>query len=483
MSRFIVALLGSALLAGVATACGSAAVEAIDPEGPVNPAGPTGVPVVLQIGTNDFPGRPAADQIQDLADRVAELSDDTIRLEPTWRVGWDEPDWDQYVAREVMSGALDLAIVPSRALPDLGVTRLRVLDAPFLIDSDPLLDAVVTSDVAQDVLGDLEDVGMVGLALIPEGLRHPFGFEEPLLGPEDYDGATIRAPQAQATDALFAALGATTSQADNNPAVHAAVEASFQLDFVSGMAATGNVTFYPKLGALVMNADAFDELTASQQELLRQAVVETLQWSIDTRQSDVEAAASFCEQGGTVALASEEALAGLREATQPVYADLEADPVVAADIATIRAMAAELDEAPLPEPCGQPVAGEQLGDDLAFTDDPSVINGVYRNEVIEEELRAAGVPEDQIEPNVGVWSNTFQDGEWWDQEVVMGTYELDGDLMRITYAGGGDPEIFRWELTDRGDLVLEIHELADDEWRAFLEVWVSEPWLRVADVD
>jgi hypothetical protein len=146
-------------------------------------------------------------------------------------------------------------------------------------------------------------------------------------------------------------------------------------------------------------------------------------------------------------------------------------------------MAADLDDVPVSEPCGQPAAGEQLGDDLAFADDPGIINGVYRNEVIEEELREAGVPDYQIEPNVGVWTNIFQDGEWWDQEVVMGTYELDGDLMRITCAEGGEPEIFRWELTDQGDLVLEVHELADDEWRAFNEVYVSRPWLRVADVD
>jgi TRAP-type C4-dicarboxylate transport system substrate-binding protein len=482
MSRFVVALLGAALLASTATACGSAAVEAIDPEGPVNPAGPTGVPVVLQIGTNDFPGRPAADQIQDLVDRVAELSDDRIRLEPTWRVGWDETDWDQYVARQVMSGALDLAIVPSRALPELGVTRLRVLDAPFLIDSDPLLDAVVTSDLAQDVLGDLEDVGMVGLALIPEGLRHPFGFDEPLLGPEDYDGATIRAPQAQATDALFAALGATTSQADTNPAVHAAVEANFQLDFVSGMAATGNVTFYPKLGALVMYADAFDDLTVGQQELLQQAVAETLQWSLDTRQSDVDAAAAFCEQGGTVALASQADLAALRDAAQPVYDELEADPVAAADLATVRARAADLGAVPVPKPCGQPGTGGLLGDDLAFADDPGIINGVYRWELTEEGLRAAGVPDYQIEPNVGVWTNTFQDGHWWDQDGPMGTYELDGDLMRVTYTDGA-VDLYRWEMTERGDLEVKTYELANDEWRTFFEVWLSQPWLRVADVD
>lgn len=476
MSTFVTKLIGTALIAGTATACGST------PEAAVNPAGATGVPVVLQIGTNDFPGRPAADQIQDLADRVSELSDDTIRLEPTWRVGIDEHDWDQHVARELISGALDLAIVPSRAWPELGATRLQVLDAPFLIDSDPLMDQVVTSDLAQEVLSDLEDVGVIGLALLPEGLRHPFGYSEALLGLEDYEGATIRAPQAQATNTLYAALGATTSQADTDPSVHAGVEANFQLDFVSGMAATGNVTYYPKLGALVMNVEAFDDLTESQQQLLQQAAAQTLQWSIDTRESDLDAAATFCEQGGTVALANEAELAALRDATQTVYDDLETDPAVAADIATVRAMAADLRAAPSPEACVPQPAGEKLGGELTFADDPGIINGVYRFELTEDELRAARVPERQIEPAVGVWTKTFQDGEWSYPHGEMGTYELDGDLLRITYPDG-DPEIFRWKLTERGDLELAIHELADDEWRAYNEVWVSKPLLRVADVE
>ncbi len=32
-------------------------------------------------------------------------------------------------------------------------------------------------------MSGLDEAGVVGLALVPEGLRHPFGYERPLLGP------------------------------------------------------------------------------------------------------------------------------------------------------------------------------------------------------------------------------------------------------------------------------------------------------------
>ena len=44
------------------------------------------------------------------------------------------------------------------------------------------------------------------------GLRHPFGFEAPLLGLEDYQGGEIRTHTSNTTTAVFRALGATTDQ-------------------------------------------------------------------------------------------------------------------------------------------------------------------------------------------------------------------------------------------------------------------------------
>jgi hypothetical protein len=84
----------------------------------------------------------------------------------------------------------------------------RRLQAPFLVDSDALLDQATTGDLAAGMLAGLDGHGVKGLALIAEGLRHPFTFAEPFVTPADFAGKTIRTPRSESGYALFRALGA-----------------------------------------------------------------------------------------------------------------------------------------------------------------------------------------------------------------------------------------------------------------------------------
>jgi len=60
---------------------------------PVESGSPVAAPITLTIGTDDEPGAPAADQIEYFADRVADLSDGAITIEPEWKAaGEDKPD-------------------------------------------------------------------------------------------------------------------------------------------------------------------------------------------------------------------------------------------------------------------------------------------------------------------------------------------------------------------------------------------------------
>ena len=55
---------------------------------------------------------------------------------------------------------------------------------------------------------------MTGLDLFPDQFRHPFGYDRALLGADDYRGQSIRAPTSDTVSEVFAALGATTTDAD-----------------------------------------------------------------------------------------------------------------------------------------------------------------------------------------------------------------------------------------------------------------------------
>ena len=102
------------------------------------------VTLTLRIGTDDEPGRPAADQIEEFARSVADRSSGAIVVEPVWHAAGDTPDWDQQVSRLVTSGELEMGLIPSRAWDTEGVTTLRALNAPFLVTRDELVTEIIT---------------------------------------------------------------------------------------------------------------------------------------------------------------------------------------------------------------------------------------------------------------------------------------------------------------------------------------------------
>ena len=119
--------LGALLIAAILlTASGEGASPTAAASADSSPTQTTSEPVTLRVGTDDDPGVLAADQIEEFARQVDELSGGELQIEPVWRSGgYDIADWDQVVARMAMSGELDLAMIPARAWDTEGVTSLR----------------------------------------------------------------------------------------------------------------------------------------------------------------------------------------------------------------------------------------------------------------------------------------------------------------------------------------------------------------------
>jgi TRAP-type C4-dicarboxylate transport system substrate-binding protein len=70
-------------------------------------------------------------------------------------------------------------------------------------------------------------------------------------------------------------------------------------------------------------------LTEAQQAILTGAAAATRDWAIDEIPSDHDDAVARCEDGLAIALASDDDLAALVEATAPVVTDLREDPTTA----------------------------------------------------------------------------------------------------------------------------------------------------------
>ena len=361
-------------------------------------------PMTLRMGSNDRPGEPGADEIEQFARRVDERSNGRIHVEPVWRsTGEAVPDADQHVARRVVSGDLDMGLIPSRAWDTEGVTSLRALNAPFLIQTEELLDKVVTGDLAGRMMAGLGPAGVVGIALIPDELRHPFGFASPLLGPGDYEHKVIRAPTSATVRSMFEAFGATITEDPVNAESQAGMESAY--DNNPSGTATANVTFYPKVQSLVVNEDVYGKLDDTDRGILVDAAADTQTWRMQQMPSDATAAERFCTHGGAVVLASDDEVAAIEHAAQPVYDELERDPETKDLVDAIRRLAAKDDSepsSPTATTCGRP------GPVTTASPESSSLNGIYRFEVTDDQLRAAGITDSaSTAENHGVFTWTL----------------------------------------------------------------------------
>jgi TRAP-type C4-dicarboxylate transport system substrate-binding protein len=432
--------------------------------------------LVLRLGTDDNDQMPGAQQIKHYAEEVARLSGDKIRIEPVWHADGGQPHWDQAVATMLLDGELDMAMIPSRAWDDLGVDSLRVLTAPFLITTDTLVaDVVADPELVDKLTSGLSSVDVTALGLYPEGLRHPFGVDGPLLGAEDYQGGVVHAPWSRTANAMFESLGATTDDGDVDPTTMIGSEASYRL--TPGGTATGNVVFYPKVNVLSVDSEVEAGLSEEQRGVLREAADATAAWVEQTLPDDAEAARTFCDEAGQIAGATRAQVDSLVAATRDVVDDLREEPTTAALIDAITSMAKEDPEPERVTSCPEPEV-----------DRSSELNGTYTFTATAEAVRAAGgTDQGLIDENTGDFTVTFVDGTWLMDQVYSqgpnagttwhgtGGYTFDGKDFQIFYSHEpGSWTKARVKIRKDGSLVFtKVDDGGGPEQQALSDAWYT----------
>jgi TRAP-type C4-dicarboxylate transport system substrate-binding protein len=459
-------------------------------------SGGDAAPVTLRMATMEADGAPYADGVREFARQVEDLSGGSLRIEVVWDgaeeyLGEFGPGADQKVAGLVQSGELDMGLIPARAWDRLGVTSLQALQAPFLVDNEALVGAVVTSDLARDMLAGLDAAGVVGLALLPEGLRYPVGFDGPLVALGDFAGATLRVFPSDASSRLFEALGASTVDVngeDFDIAVRDGTIAGAESEFARGGelphpgAFTANLSVYAKESAIVANEDVFERLSGDQRSILREAAARAQRFMIEHDPTEAQRAEVYCGVGGRIVVAPEHDVAAVHEAAKPVYAALEADPQTKSFIARLRAMKAEVAAQPLPDLCA-PAPRESEAPAGASTPN-GFPEGVYRRDVTAEYLMARGMDSITAHQIEGQTTLTIEDGRWSGRTTGIdgdchGPYELEAGRIFLYHAEAqcGGPA---------GLLVMSARwRLDGDEFR-FLDVrvgrpleWGGMPWRKI----
>jgi len=365
-----------------------------------------GEPLTLTFVTSD-----PEDAATRFAEAVDELSNGSIRIDvrEDWRDG--ENAYERGTVEDIAAGKADLGDVGVRTFDTMGITSFQALVAPLLIDSVELQRAVAASDIPAPMLEALEELGVVGLGVVPGTLRLPAG-KKALIGPDDYAGRRIGAREGAVAAMALEALGAT-------PVLYTRGDltgldgAELDLDRVEGWgysegvrAVTGNVVLWSKPMAIVADEDAFAALTTEQQETLREAAAAAIDAvTDDVTQQEADFALLVCGLDPSLLRSAAPAeVASLHAALEPVYRKLEENTLTRRAIAEIRAFRATID-APPPPSC-TPSPG------TTASDVATEALGTWEVSYTEDELRKQGLSEEEIPDVAGTWTYEITDSRW-----------------------------------------------------------------------
>jgi len=351
----------------------------------------------------------SSEEVDGFAGEVARLSAGTIRIDVRSRWRYGQVAFESGLIGDVRAGKADLGVAGSRVWDSVGVTSLRALDAPLLIDGYALQERVVASPLVAQMLQGLAPLGLVGLGVLPGPMRYPFGVARPLRGPSDYAGLRIGVPQSRVGSATVRALGATPVWLGSGGPIAGLDGIEGGIGLIQGSSQyrylTGNVVLWPRPLVVFASREALAKLTPGQRRILARAVAaDAAPETSVLRDEQRTAIADLCRSHQLrLVVAGSADLVALRRAVRPVYAQLERDPGTRRQIAAIEAMRAGI--APEPAPgCGAAARPAARAGPL---------DGVYKFTSTPADLRAAGAQPNEVVPeNYGAWTIVVDGGRF-----------------------------------------------------------------------
>jgi TRAP-type C4-dicarboxylate transport system substrate-binding protein len=457
--------------------------------GAANKAGGSSAPLVLRLADSNNSDQPDTDTIEHFAAQVRKRSGGSLRVRITFlAAGSASPYVETRTINAVRAGRFDLGWIGSRAWDLNGVKSFRALQAPFLVTSKRLLNRVVTSPIAQQMLDSLSTQRVVGLALVPDFLRHPVGMGRAFVTPADFAGARLRIQPSRVTATLIRALGAVPVMISNDDIGLAIDQKQVDAQEISllnspgGSVATENVVFFGKALTLFANESAYAGLTGDQRQVIREAAADAVHFAVAHHPPDSGIARGYCYDRRRIVLASPADLAVLVRKEQPVYRWLERDPQTRRFIEQIRAWKRttppdpSTSSAPIPAACRR---AQQPARAPGRTLAPSLVDGTYRWVITRKDAHAYW----HAPPHPGdtfpiIVTAILHDGSWRlvGSDNDHGPYTIHGNRLRFVWPRVASVLVFTFRRDRDGTLHLK-PVLPMDNGDQF--IWASKPWRRI----
>jgi TRAP-type C4-dicarboxylate transport system substrate-binding protein len=413
-------------------------------------------------------------------DEVRRRSGGTLRIDVRqgWRSG--DPTAEVGIVADVGSGKADLGWVGARALDRVGVTSLQPLVAPLLIDSQDLQAAVFSAGIPDGLVRAVDSPDVVGLGVLPGPMRKVLGVDKPFRSLGDFAGQVVGLQDGDVAAETLRALGATPRPVASGAHLDGLSGYEQQLASVWGnhyeLSAgfvTSNLNLWPRPLVLLGSRSVLATLEPQQRAALRAAASASLPATLaDARAEDRDAVPRLCGAGMSLPAASNQDIAALRTAVQPVYDRLDGGAGNSKVLARIAAVKRDLGAPPDSATC------PRTKDPEAGSSSANLPDGTYRSTLTDTEARRCSGHEQDLG---GVLELDLRKGS-------VHQYEQRGGSPReIGWAGNYRVFRDRFELTETTGATmtavwsfdgasLRLSQLQNGECEDAV-VWTSRPWV------
>ena len=292
----------------------------------------------LTLSTPD----PDTSEITIAANKFAELvaektgGEVTLNVFPNGTLYGGDPSG---AVKQIAGGSLDMLLLSTSLYANFN-PKFTAISIPYLFDDTEQLRAYLQGDLGNELLADLDGIGIKGLGLWPRPFRQITNSKLPIETPEDLAGLKLRVPNNPLWVEFFGKLGAVPT-----PMAFAEVYNALQLKVVDGQenpisvpvsAKFFEVQTYASLTnhiadgwVLAINPAKYDALTDAQKAAIAEAAVETEAWKVENDAAADDAALAEIEKNGvavnTLTPEQQAAFVAISKELFPVFAELVGD--------------------------------------------------------------------------------------------------------------------------------------------------------------
>jgi len=371
-------------------------------------------------------GAPA---IAEFVTQVARRSHGKLKVEVRTRVR--DTDEQRRVIERVAAGRVDLGWAEAHTFDTMGVTSLRPLLVPLLIDSYPLQAEVLRRHSAQLLADVRAKTGVIPLALLAGGLRFAAATDHPIVTAADWSGRAFSTSAPGSQEVGIRALGATpvtdprTRQTLTQSGLIDSGESTWRAYPETLPYVAPNVRLWPRVVVLLASQQTSRDLSRQQRGWLNGAAASAAAWAIrHAADSDATGLQNACRAGSKAALASSTELAAMRTAglraishqRQPSWIE-----ELVREVAALRDKAGPDPTVSIPGGCTF-AAGDArprgIGHRAPLTGPGptgTLPRGTYRYSITEADIsRASGgkATADFLQENAGITTWTIGNGRW-----------------------------------------------------------------------